>query len=518
MNRYTEKMIKYCKENKYTVVIFLILIFAAFLRFYNFQNHWGIGNDDTRDISIAKEALKRHELPLIGSFSSAGPFVFGPLFYWTIMLSLVLFPFTIIAPWIFMGIFGMITVAILIYCGKLLGGKQLAVLTALFAATSPQLVIRSLTLGQHSYVAFATALLLLSFILLWQQQQARFAFLMGIAIGIAISMHYQALNLVLFFPSVLFIPKTTIKKKILFLVNISFGFLIPSLPLIIWDAQQQFANVRNILDYFLIGQYRFYVPNSWKLFLFTSFPKYWSFVIGGYPILGLILMFVTALVLAVAIAKKKIPGVLIAAGAIFAILFVLNRYYKGERSEGYLVYFLPFILIFTIYTMYLLLFNEALSPRLRVILQTTGVMLAAAIFIGNMNEYRKYSQYISPTLKAISGSKALIKKYPNTKFSVFDYKAHYSYHSQPLSFFLQHEGKIDPNGMKVGFSCNEQCNQNFPELTTFVDRPILDLSSEPELTQKNNWVNVNQKSMYDDLIGWSKKHQLKSNHKVFNKF
>jgi 4-amino-4-deoxy-L-arabinose transferase-like glycosyltransferase len=510
-----EKFVKYLKKNKYALSILLILILAAILRFYNFNNHWGISNDDTRDISIAKEALLRKELPLIGSFSSAGPFVFGPHFYWTIMFSLLIFPFTILAPWLFIGIIGMINVIILVYCGHLLGGKKLAIITGFFAATSPQLIIRTLVLGQHSYVAFASSLLFLSFILLWQRQRFRYSFLMGASIGLAISMHYQALNLLIFFPTLLLIPKTNLKQKIFHIISMSAGFLILSLPLIIWDAPQQFANFRNILDYFLIGQYRFYVPNSWKIFLFTSFPQYWSFVIGGATSLGLILMISSSLTLFVALFKRKLPNIHIVSGAIFAILFIVNRYYRGERSEGYLLYFLPFILLFTVYTLYILIYNQSHTPKIKLALQSLGIALTIAIIVGNISSYKNYANYVSPTQKAIQDTKKLIERYPDQKFSVYDYKAHYSYNSQPLSFFLQHQDKIDPNGMKIGFSCNEECSQNFPNIVIFIDRPILDLSSETNLTQQNNWVNVNQKSMYDDLIGWSKKHELKSTFKLF---
>lgn len=67
---------------KYRVTLLVIVIFivAAILRFYNFYEGWGVGGDSARDISIAREAIERREIPLIGPFSSAGPFVTGPMY------------------------------------------------------------------------------------------------------------------------------------------------------------------------------------------------------------------------------------------------------------------------------------------------------------------------------------------------------------------------------------------------------------------------------------------------------
>ncbi len=501
-------------HNKFPVLLISLLLISTLLRFNHFSTHWGLGNDDARDLSIAKEALKRKELPLIGSFSSAGPFVFGPIFYWIIMLSLILFPFTFTAPWILTGIFGILTVLILTYCGKILGGNRLAALTGIYAATSPQLIIRSLALGQHSYVAFAASLLLLSTILLWKRQRSIYAFSMGASIGIAISMHYQALNLLLFLPVSFLIPQTSLRKKLFFSLAQFLGLLIPSLPLIIWDYPQHFANLRNILDYFLIGQYRFYVPNSWKLFLFQTFPAYWSFVIGGQKVLGFLLMIVSALTLSWYFFRRQLPTLITIFSALFFTLFIINRYYKGERSEGYLLYFLPLILLLTTYSLYLLINSSFKNRKLQIISRLAAILLSVSILIGNTMAYLSYLSYKSPATAFQQEVKVLIKKYPHTKFSVYDYKGHYSYHSQPLSLLLEKEGKISKEGLAIGFSCNLKCGQPYPEIATLNGLPLLDLSSVKNISQNKEWINVNQSNMYDDLIGWSKKHELKSNFSI----
>lgn len=208
-------MIKNIIKNKFIIAVILIFLLSIALRFYNYNSRWLLGNDAARDIAIAKEALVRGELPLIGSFSSAGPFVFGPLFYWTIMGSYILLPFLFSAPVIIVALSGILTVAVLFVCGYLVGGRKLALILGILTATSPQLVGRSLSLGQHSFISFFTSLAILSFILFWQKKKIIYAFILGISIGLALSFHYQAVNLLIFFPALLFVPKVSLAKKYL---------------------------------------------------------------------------------------------------------------------------------------------------------------------------------------------------------------------------------------------------------------------------------------------------------------
>ncbi|MBU3978577.1 glycosyltransferase family 39 protein [Patescibacteria group bacterium] len=506
-------------QKKFQIIIFFILFLAAFLRFYNFPDRWGIGDDSSRDIAIAREALDRHELPLIGSFSSAGPFVFGPIFYWTIMASYLMLPFIFTAPIITTILSGIATVAILIACGYLISGRRLAIITGILTATSIQLTVRSVILGQHTYVAFTTALLFLSFILYWQRKKIIYAFLMGISLGAAIGFHYQAINLLIFLPAVLCIPRGDmgIRKRLIALFIMSLGFLIPSIPLIIWDSQQQWANTRNILDYLLIAQNRLYVPNSWRLFLFQYLPSYWSFVVSGYAPVALFLMFFTGITTAIFIIKRKIPSIMIVFSIIFASLLLINRFYKGERSEGYLIYLAPFIIIFTAWSI-----NKLFDIHGKKIFQKLAGIIGAIILIiiigGNIWQLIKYEQTTNMKLILNKTVILLIKKYPNTKFTIYDYHNRSGSMSQPLSLWLKMHDRTDPRGMPIGFVCwSKECPQNLPKITTLGYNTIVQMQNIKDRDVKSSgWVNVNQESMYDDLIGWSKKNELKSTFSITN--
>jgi len=502
--RFPMSYIKYIGWYRFCSILILILAFV--LRFYNFPNRWGLGGDDGRDAMIALEAVKMHELPLIGPFSSAGPFVFGPVYYWILMLSYVFIPYIINAPWIVLNALGVVVVGISLYLGKALRGEKFALILGLLVATSPQLVIRSLMLGNPSFIPFFTFALLVSFILLWRRKQKVYALLMGLFLGVALNMHYQAINLFIFFPAVFLITSLNIKNRIFSFLLMLVGFLLPSLPLLYWDMHQNFANVNNILDYLLIGQYRIYVPNNWRLFLFNSVPWYWSFVVGRFYLLSLALEALSGITFVYLCFRRKIKFELVILGLIFFVLLFVNRFYRGERSEGYLLYLAPFILIFTS------LFVSLLFEARKKIVILLGVVVLSIILFGNAITV-KNSYTTNPVLIYWNISKYLAKQFPNRKFQLFDYKDNFYSTSMGLSLVLNFDGKEAEGGFPVGVSCfGRGCPSqklkiigNFP--VTLVD---LNKVSKNALNDKKVWGKRNQADVYDDLIGWSKTYSLTS--------
>jgi glycosyltransferase involved in cell wall biosynthesis len=495
----------------FKIGIFFILLISFLIRFYNFDSRWGLGGDDGRDAIIALEAIKRGELPLIGPFSSAGPFVFGPLYYWLIMFSYILFPFLISAPWVVTGLLGVITVGIFIYLGFLISGKRLAVLLGLLATFSPQLVIRSLMLGPHTFVSTCSALLLLFFILLWQKKKYIFAFLMGVSVGTAISMHYQSINLLIFFPAVFLIPTLKFVKRVISFGLMLIGFLITSFPLLYWDSFQKFANLRNLMDYFLIGQYRIYVPNNWKMYLFHGFPNYWSFLVGRFDALAIALLFLVAILFIYkAFIKRNIVKPLFALGIIFFLLFLVGRFYKGERSEGYLLYLSPFILIFSAW-----LIDNIFSLTHKAF-KYIGIILLLFLLGFNLITISNAFRYISPVRSIYKDLDALSLKFPQSKFSFYDYKTLAYAQSMPISLIMSWNHMVEKNGISLGIKCHSiDCpTVNYPLASLVSGEPIYDLRGAEGLNNKKAWVNIDSDSVYDDLIGWSKKHELRSNFSI----
>lgn len=457
--------------------IILLAALAVFLRLYNLPGNFTIGGDGARDVMIAHEAIRRGELPLTGPFTSAGPFVFGPFFYWLVIFAFLFLPFGLLSPWVLVFVIGVTFVLVMAAIGNLLGGKRLAIFAGLLAATSPQMILRSRALTQHTVVALATSLVILFYILLWQKKRLFWAFLLGIGLGIAVSLHYQALNLLFFLPAIFLIPKVNWRKKIFYSLAAFGGFFLLSLPIIIWDSQQNFANLRNILDYLLIGQYRIYVPTSWKLFLFQQFPNYFSFVAGGVFPVGVVVFFASVLY------SLRQRGVTLVIAGIYLVLLLVNRYYRGERFEGYLIYFAPFILLFTA------IFLSRLGSLFLVVVLVFNVWSAVSRTSTVPNNY----------LVARHDALSLWKSYGYKKLSIYQNNANSSEVALPLNVTLSDIGAIDRLGIPLGVILDSSPRGYH----------LVDLRSSFE-SAALSWQIVDQAAIYDDLIGWIQKHQLQS--------
>src|SRR5579862_9686648 len=151
----------------------------------------------------------------MGPFSSAGPFVTGGIYYWFISLSYLVFPFWIFAPWILMEILGILTVLVLVKIGKILGGNLCGLILGILAATSPQLITKSLNLGNPTFIILSSTVLILSYLLLWKTKKLLYGLICGICLGLAVSFHYQAINLLIFFPAIFLITSLSFKQKII---------------------------------------------------------------------------------------------------------------------------------------------------------------------------------------------------------------------------------------------------------------------------------------------------------------
>ena len=186
---------------------------------------------------------------------------------------------------------------------------------------------------------------------------------------------------------------------------------------------------------------------------------------------------------------------------IFLILLFINRFYRGERSEGYLLYFLPFILIFTSF-----IFSELMNVKNHLIKNVSIILFIVLISLNfqGVTNVLKTNNYLNGFEQA---STELSKNFPNNKFSIYDYKYKQYVASMPLSLVLSFAEKEDPNGIRIGFICSDSdCPKNLPSAGT----TSLNLVRINDISNKKIWINVNQESVYNDLIGWLNKNQLKS--------
>lgn len=488
-----KKVRDFLLSNWYPICVVLIIVIAIVLRFYNFDNRWVLARDQARDATIGREAIREHKIPALGPFSQAGTFVMGPIWYWLVALaSLIYFP-SITTPWIILAFSFVVVVYVMILAAKELGGKYLALIVGIFTAVSASEVVQSSNLTNPSGVAIFSALAIYFAIKYISTKKSLYIFLFPLFVSIAVNVHLQALGVLPLIPITLLIQKPSWKKLFISIA----GFVLPFLPLLYFDLRNNFYDLRSFFDFYLYGQYKIYVPNRWLTYITVFWPSAWARIIGGEKILGAFLLISSFLVSIYAVYKKTINKKILTVILSFLGSFIMLRYYRGERFDGYLIFLHPFVLII----------SGWICLTVFKLNKIVGVLLIALIIAGSLkldiSEIKNSTAHTQQYAKYWRD--LLIKTYPGEKFALYDFRYNSPRLFMSLGLYLDEAGKIDDNGYKIGFGTPLAQNQKFH--TRIKNNNIgydlwdLNSSSSSELG-KEEWAFVNPSQIYHNTEEW----------------
>ena len=500
------KTITYIKSNP---ALAIILFAALVLRIWDFPNRYIIFGDSARDAMVAYEGAKQFQLPLVGPFSSLGAFTFGPWYFWILIISNILFPFTY-APWITMTLFSFGTV-IMSYklAGILIKDRKFALIVATIVALSAfQIQSGLLATNPNLNSFFSFAALYLFFKLLQTKTSHWFALFFGLILGIGISTHYSMFSLGLLYPLTLLKPS---KKLPTFLLSI-LGLFIAFLPTLIFDLNNHWFNLKNLIYYYQVGQYNIYLPNRWLLYLSDFWPKFFSETIGIPHLSAFIFIPLTAITALYLIIKKQLSRNFVILLSILAINFVLLRYYRGERSIGYLQYLQPIVIIF----FSLFVFRLTQFARKKLLSGIIFVLLIALMLPQTFHSLRAPDE-ISLLKK---DAQIIINNFPNDRFTLYGCESYSSSWILGLTWELSRRGKIADDGRKIAI-LDQHCNfpvwseeapvsvkmlqdPNFvPPFPPLIGINAEDFSSSTnELLEENNWNKYTPKHNFDSVTRW----------------
>lgn len=475
-------------KKKYYLIFGLIIFLAAVLRLRGFDERYLLGSDTARDLLVARGAVALGELPRVGSFSSAGPFVFGPNWYYFLMLPIVLFPNIFLAPWWLMFLTSIFFVVIMGIIGRVVGGRRLGLILASVAAVSPAAIGLSTYLTQHGLVEIWAAVALLGFVSFLKTRRALFALLTGLGVGGAVALHYQGLYLLVYFP-IMFVLAA--KKSLAFWL----GFLLPLGPLLLWDASRNFKNLEQLVYFYRVGQYRFWVSDRWLLYLGVFWPTFLGKILGGSMLVGAFLG------LGIISSLAKISRLVFFLFCALAVQVFALRYLRSERLDGYLVYLHPLLILILGWGLWQL---QKFSRSLAL------VVLAFLIFASLQAAAGKVLDFNNDAASLTAVTKRLEAKLPGEKLAVYGQGLATSNISYSLSLILETSGKGSDTGRPVGICLFSAKNCGFKEITSgwFQKEPfgVVDLAGrEKDLTKKNGWYPFSVMAVYDDVQNWWKK-------------
>ncbi len=260
--------IKRIKPHFLLIAIFLIFLF---FRSYNLSERIGFGWDQERDANAIAAILS-------GDFTFLGPRVQGPAgFFLPPYFFYLLAPFyqiMTLSPYA-MNVFIVFWAILTFFVGyfiltKIFGRKMALIFLALWAVNPLAVSIDTISWNP---VVIPLLFLLLIYLLyiFYKEQKVKHLFLLGLIFGFGTSFHLQFLFI---FPILIPLIHEVLKnKKVKGLIYFVVGFIIPFLPIILFDLRHNFLNIRQVLEFAKSGSEINRVLPVWDR---TS-----SFMVGG---------------------------------------------------------------------------------------------------------------------------------------------------------------------------------------------------------------------------------------------
>ncbi len=491
----------------YTAIIGLVVIIGVVLRFWDLPNRVVVYADSARDAIFAKEALLEGKIPVIGPFSSCGPFVFGPIYFWYLMAAYLVMPAVSLAPWYATAFLSVVTLLLLIDSGRRTNGKAGGIITALIAAFSPAQIFRSMSVTPHSLVGVSIAAVLWSTLVYAEKKTWKYIFLMGLAVGIAISLHYQALSLVVMGGIIFLLPAGNFKKILRHSLVYLGGIVLPFIPLFYWDMNQGWANLRNLMDFIFIGQYRIFVSRRWLSFITDFLPKTVSEIVGGDQAMVWVTLGLGAVAVWSLVKTRRLTKEVIWINLVLALQIIVIRYARVDLYEGYLVFLHPLVIFVVGWII-------AQVTKLKYWRYAASIVLVGLIVGSVVKDVGIISRRNNFVTDVDSVIDQIVRSRPNQKFVLYDHIYASGEFSYALSFLLSRRQLLETNGAPLAVCLWECPKGSGKEITTVKmgnHYVISDLSATEAATLKPPvWYDVSPKNVLQEMGFWWQEKPLKS--------
>lgn len=245
-NEITKKL----RGNSHLIILTLIIIIALFFRTYKIIDWFGFDHDGDLYSWMVKDIVVDHHLRLIGQETSAPGIFIGPLFYYTLIPFFLLFKMDPIGAVIPLTAVGIITVvSYYIVFSKLFNKK-----TGLIASFLYGILLANVYFDRRIVPSTPTNLWLIWYfytVMMLARGKYLVLPLLGFLVGLIWHIHIALAPALLaaFLAIVLSKKIPSIKQIFISLV----AFIIPSIPLIIFEARHGFSQTLNFIQNFTVN-------------------------------------------------------------------------------------------------------------------------------------------------------------------------------------------------------------------------------------------------------------------------
>jgi hypothetical protein len=477
-----------------------ILLFSIFFRFISYPNRWGLGYDQAGFAIVARHAVETWQLPLLGPFSSGGPFQTGGLWYWAVATGSILFPNIVEGPWIFMGVLSLATIIALMITGYLLAGKRMAYVTGMLAAFSTAQITQSTNLSNQTPIALPASLALLASIAYIQTHRWVYLLFVGLGIGSASAIHLQGVGLLpIALCALLFGGRVSLKGVCALII----GLVLPWASVFIADATHSWYNITHMIGYYTVDQYTISLDvlgRRWTTFITTFLPHIWSFTIGGYTWIGILTITLSVIVGTYCALTKRIQSSWLFVACSFLGMVIVTRYARVPLFESFVVFFHSNILLLTAGCVVFFLKRK----------QFIGIALMLLILLGstakNMEHINHATNLTAKEAQRLAHAIGQLEK----PVQLYDYRLTTAAKSFPLLLYLHRDNRLATDGYPIGISHPNPMFAHYPVLYTDETGIILyDLSSTTsQQRNEQEWALIDYPTIYNSVQRWYSAEKL----------
>lgn len=480
-------LVKVKKKPFFFLLLLLIIFIALFLRFYNYENRVSVIADNSRDVQVAKYAADYLKLPQIGQFSSAGPFFYGPWYYW--FLEVINFlPFGFLTTWYAISCIYLLFLYLLYRLGSEIGGKWMGLIALLYGSVSPAQIDSSLSVWNPTIVPILVIVNLLILISFFKNNNFVKVFFLGFVAGLSWTIHFQS---ILTF-TVLLVSFFALKRKVLIylkhLIFIILGFIFSISPMIYFDFRHYWHNFQSILIYLMIDQYAIWFPNSWKLYVFKYWPNAWAQIIGGNLFVVWLLITLVFIFSLLNVRKYKINKMFYVIFTTFILEYILFRYFRVERYQYYFLFAHPSVLVISAWASYQLI-------KINIYLGTVVIFLVIFFSIKqDISDINSPHPFSVSKLREVNT--IIYNNYPGETFDIYGCSSNAAFVSHPLALLMYYDGKNTLYGRKIGV-CEYSGKINW-----------IVLSNRDITVGKKGWYGRSTDTVYMETAEWWKTNPI----------
>lgn len=477
-------------KKTFFILLFLITALGFFLRFWNYSERFGLAYDQAHDVLVAREAIRQGKIPLLGPFSSAGPFQTSGTWYWLLMLPTFIYPQSILSPWIFLTVCSVALIIGMGLFGKWIEDEWFGLLIAFLTAVSTAQIAQSVNLTNQTPIPIFAFLAIACAMVYLRKKDIFSAFGLGLFSSLAASIHLQGVALAFLVLWTFLLAGR--RQKVTAFITAIIGAVLPFLPIFIWDTRNGFVNTKNMWYYYRIDQFNISLDvlgRRWLTYLSDFWPREWAHVIGGNPVIAVGIAVLAVLLFVGFLAKKKLKKEWLLLFLSFFCMVVLVRYMRVPIFASFITFAHPFVLLISAWVIHQAFkFNRVIGIVFLLIILTGSLWKTQReVFTPVVNWTAKNSEEIIKVLES---------KYPGERFSVYDLNYGETRRSVPLVLYLDEKNLLSDSGRRIGF------------ISANAEEIFIDLSSSDSARLKEDkWIQVNPSFIYRSTEEWRHSYQ-----------